>query len=672
MSLKDLISSLKKQIQAHNYRYYVLDDPNVSDQEYDAMFKQLKKLEESNPELITVDSPTQRVGHEPLNSFQRFIHKSKMYSLDNAFNKEDIDNWVQRASRINDITHSPIVAEPKLDGLSIEIAYDNGILTSAGTRGNGLVGENVTLNVRTIKSIPLSIISTAKFNNVKLPSSFRVRGEIIMKNSDFVTLNESRRISGDTEFANPRNAAAGALRQLNPTVTSQRNLTAYFYFLTDYDSNEFHFSSHHEILDFLKKLGFPVNPEIKQLKSFNEIENYQLSLQKKRFNLPYEIDGSVFKIDNIELWEKLGFTSRAPKWAIAYKFQAERVYTTIHAIRISVGRTGILTPVAELKPILVGGVTVSNATLHNYSELKKKDIRVLDTVIIQRAGDVIPEVIEVDISKRPNNSVPLLVPTHCPVCNSEVYNNPEEIYIKCINVNCPARIEESFFHFVSKSGMDIDGLGKQLMSRLIKEDIVFSIPDIYLLQPKDLMKMEGIQRILANKLILSIQESKQKPFWRFLSAIGIEGVGETTAKLLVKYFNGPKDFLLASKEMLIAIPGIGPGTAENIINYIHNSTNVDMVNKCVELCFTFSNDSPKSSSNNLPLLGISFVISGTLSVSRDTIKETIESLGGSVKSAISSKINFLISGENPGSKFDKAKTLGVKILSEDDFRNLYS
>jgi DNA ligase (NAD+) len=670
MSIKDLISSLKKQIQAHNYRYYVLDDPNVSDQTYDTLFKQLKQLEESNPEFITMDSPTQRVGDEPLASFDRFIHKSKMYSLDNAFNNEDIDNWIQKLSRIVDISESPIVAEPKLDGLSIEIEYKNGILSSAGTRGNGLIGEDVTLNVRTIKSVPLSIVSTAKLNNVLFPDSFRIRGEIIMKDSDFTLLNKSRKEKGEAEFANPRNAAAGSLRQLNPTITSKRKLAAYFYFLTDYDTKEFHFSTHYEILGFLQKLGFPVNPEIVLLKSFNDIENYQTNLQKKRNSLPYEIDGTVFKINAIELWDKLGFTARAPRWAIAYKFQAERVYTTINAIRVSVGRTGTLTPVAELEPIMVGGVTVSNATLHNYSEVKKKDVRINDTVLIQRAGDVIPEVIEVDVSKRPKISEPLGVPILCPICNSEVYNNPEEIYIRCNNVNCPARIEESFFHFVSKSGMDIDGLGKQLMTRLIKEGLVSSIPDVYLLKTEDLMKMDGIKEKLATKLILAIQESKQRPFWRFLSAIGIEGVGETTSKLLIKYFKSPEDFLKADKDKLTSIPGIGPETANNITNYIHNPINVSMIKKCLVLGFVFSNEAFALPTNNLPLSGTSFVISGTLTVSRNSMKETIESLGGDVKNAIASKTSFLIAGENPGSKFDKAEKLGVKILTEIDFNNL--
>jgi DNA ligase (NAD+) len=669
MSTKDRIDELRDTIKQHDYYYYVLDQPRISDSDYDALFQELLALEKEHPEYVRSDSPTQRVGHTPLKAFRPFHHESKMYSLDNAFKEEDIQNWYQKLSRIADISGCSFVAEPKLDGLSIEILYENGVLVSAGTRGDGLVGEDVTQNVKTIRSIPLHVHPFAKMHSEVVLPSFRVRGEIIMQEADFIALNKYRKDHDEPLFANPRNAAAGSLRQLDPAITNQRKLTAYFYFLTDFHEEHKPLRYHSDVLDYLKQLGFPVNPEISVVDSLANLYAYQRELLSKRTSLPYDIDGAVYKINDRRLWNVLGSTSRAPRWAIAYKFQAESGSTVLADIRISVGRSGILTPVAVLEPVPIGGVTVSSATLHNEDEIMRKDVRIGDTVIVQRAGDVIPEILRVDLNKRPSHSQPFQMPTHCPICKTKVYRKPGEAYIRCTNIECPARIEESFSYFVSKNGMDIDGLGKKLIQKLLQERMVESIPDIFELQEKDLMHLEGFQSKLAHKIVQAIQMAKNLPLWRFMAAIGIEGVGENTAKLLCQYYSSIDEFLQATYEDLDHIPGIGPETATNIVQYIHNPTNVDMIERCKKVGCTFTNTGKKTPIAS-KIADKSFVITGTLSIPRNDMKKKIEDRGGLVKNTVTSQTDFLLYGDNPGSKLAKAIALNIPTITEKELEEL--
>ncbi|MDD4614673.1 MAG: NAD-dependent DNA ligase LigA [Caldisericia bacterium] len=669
MSIKDRIDYIRESIKQHDYYYYVLDQPQISDEAYDVLFQELLQLEKEHPEFNSPHSPTQRVGHSPLQSFPPFHHPSKMYSLDNAFSDEDIHNWYQKLSRITDITKCSFVAEPKLDGLSIEILYENGFLVSAGTRGDGFTGEDVTQNVKTIRSIPLSVHPFAKMHSVEVLPTFRVRGEIIMKEADFTALNQYRDSRKEPLFANPRNAAAGSLRQLDSAITRQRQLTAYFYFLTDFHQESDALRYHSDILTYLKHLGFLVNPEIQVLPTFQDLFVYQKNILTKRPSLQYEIDGAVYKINDRRLWDLLGTTSRAPRWAIAYKFQAESATTILTDIRISVGRSGILTPVAVLEPVSIGGVTVSSATLHNENEIARKDIRIGDTVFVQRAGDVIPEILRVDISKRPSHSMPFKMPTHCPVCETEVYRSPNEAYIRCTNLECPAQIEERFSYFVSKNGMDIEGLGKKLIQKLYKENIVQSIPDIFIIQEEDLVQLDGFQSKLAQKIVQAIQSAKNRPLWRFISAIGIEGVGENTAKLLCQYYSTIDEFLHATYDDLYAIPGIGPETATNIAQYIHHPKNVDMIERCKKVGCSFSNTDKKIPIAS-KIVGKSFVITGTLSISRNDMKKKIEDKGGFVKNAVTANTDFLLLGENPGSKLSKAIELNIPTCTEEELEDM--
>ncbi len=671
MSAQERIDFLKEVIKKQDYYYYVLDQPQMTDADYDSLFQELLRLEQENPHLRTSDSPTQRVGHESLQSFPPFSHPSKMYSLDNAFTDEDIQNWIQRLSRITDISKCTFVGEPKLDGLSIEILYEKGEFVSAGTRGDGTIGEDVSQNVKTIRSIPLSVHPFAKLHSVEVLPSFRVRGEIIMKEEDFLRLNQEREKQGEPLFANPRNAAAGSLRQLDSSITHQRKLTAFFYFMTDFrESTGIPLQYHTDILSYLHSLGFPVNPEIQTLRTINELFAYQQSILAKRALLPYEIDGAVYKINDRHLWATLGTTSRAPRWAIAYKFQAVNATTILKDIRISVGRSGILTPVAVLDPVSIGGVTVSSATLHNEGEIQRKDIRIGDTVVVQRAGDVIPEVMRVELSKRPSDAEVFQMPAYCPVCHTEVLKNPQEAYIRCVNLECPARIEESFAYFVSKNGLDIEGLGKKLIQKLLHEKIIQSIPDLFLIQDEDLIQLEGFQEKLAHKVVQSIQEAKKRPLWRFIAAIGIEGVGENTAKLLCKRYDTVHALLEATFDDLCQIQGIGTETATNILHYIHHPKNIAMIRRCKGLGCSFTNDLHTIQDTSLPLSGKSFVITGTLSISRDEMKKQIEKLGGSVKNSISKNTDYLLYGANPGSKYEKARELRVPSITEKEFEEL--
>lgn len=661
MNPKEEIEKLRELIRYHDYRYYVLDSPEISDEEYDKMFKKLQSLEKKYPEYLTPDSPTQRVGGKPLEKFGTILHKSPMLSLDNVFEEGEMREFDARIKRfLNSTDTLCYVGEPKLDGVSIELIYQDGLLVAAGTRGDGIIGEDVTQNVRTIKSIPLS---------VKEKSEFRVRGEVIMYIKDFIELNNIRRRNGEVVFANPRNAAAGSLRQLDPSITASRKLNAFFYYLVDY--NTLKFETHYETLQFLRELGFKVNNEIKIVNGVEEAIKYHHYLEEKRESLPYEIDGAVFKLNSLKLWETLGQTSRSPRWAVAFKFSPHSAKTTIKDIQVNVGRTGIITPIAILEPVKIGGVTVSRATLHNEDEIKKKDIRIGDTVVVERAGDVIPYILEVDFEKRPLNTKPFKMPEKCPVCGSETVRLPDEAFVRCINVNCPARIEESFKYFVSKAGMDIEGMGEKIVKKLIDLGKVKSLADIYKLKKEDFLELPNFKDKSANNLSNAINNARKRELWRFITALGIQGVGEFTAKLIAKHFKSIDKIINAKEAELSEIRGIGPETAKSIYSFFKNEVNRKLIKDLKASGVEIIEERKEEVKEEKPLKDLTFVITGTFKkYKREELKDLIENFGGKVSGSVSRNTNFLLVGEEPGSKLDKARELNVKILSEEEFLKL--
>jgi DNA ligase (NAD+) len=662
--------SYRKLINLYDYHYYVLDQPLVSDLVYDNAYQALKELEREHPELIRKDSPTQRVNEKPLSKFSTLLHKTPMLSLDNAFFEIDMEAFEQRVRKILGAEEVvSYIAEPKLDGLSIELIYENGFLVGAATRGDGIIGEDVTKNIRTIKSIPLSVHDHAERKNITFPSNFRVRGEVIMLHKDFITLNKERERAGEPLFANPRNAAAGSLRQLDSKITSQRKLFAYFYFLTDYEP--FVFLSQEEILLFLKNLGFKTNKETKTVSSLKEISNYYQEIASRRAELPYEIDGVVYKVNSLEQWKKLGFTAKTPRWAIAWKFKASIGETKIIDITVNVGRSGILTPVAIMEPVKISGVTISNATLHNEDEIARKDIRIGDWVLVQRAGDVIPEVIEVLPDKRDASVKNFTMPKCCPVCGSETVRLPGQAYVRCTNANCPARVKETIAYFVSKAGMDIEGLGGKIIDKLIESGTIKSIADIYRITTNDFLALPGFQDKSSTKLIQAIEKSKTIELWKFLCSLSIEGVGETTSKLITQELQTLENIKNSTIASLLKISGIGPTIAESLVNFFQNPNNLELIQELVNLGIHFLESNQITV--NKSLSGKQFVLTGTLEYfSRERAILLIESMGGKVCGSVSTKTNYLLCGKDPGSKLETARTLNIPILDEDGFKKLVS
>jgi DNA ligase (NAD+) len=662
--------ALRKQIELYDYHYYVLDQPLASDLAYDTLYLELKKLEQEHPELIREDSPTQRVNDQPNLKFSTLPHKTPMLSLDNAFTEEEMVSFDQRVRKIlGESEEVSYIAEPKLDGLSIELIYENGQLVGAATRGDGIVGEDVTQNIRTIRSIPLSVVPHAARNHVSFPPSFRVRGEVIMLHQDFIALNRERERAGEGLFANPRNAAAGSLRQLDSRITKQRKLTVFFYYLTDFEP--FSFSGQEDILLYLKQLGFKTNPETKVVHSISDIFSYYQYIAAKRAELPYEIDGVVYKVNSLSQWKTLGFTAKSPRWAVAWKFKASIGETKILDITVNVGRSGILTPVAVMEPVKISGVTITNATLHNEDEIARKDIHIGDWVLIQRAGDVIPEVIEVLFEKRDASVRSFSMPKYCPVCRSETVRLPGQAYVRCTNIYCPARVKETITYFVSKAGMDIEGLGGKIIDKLIESGTIRSIADIYRITEEDLLKLPGFQEKSSAKLLQSIKKSKTIELWKFLCSLSIEGVGETTSKLITKVF--PSLDLLASAPInsMLQVPGIGPITAESLFVFFQNPNNLALIKELLNLGIHLMESSQKTAQTSLS--GKQFVLTGTLaSFSREKAKLLIESMGGKVSGSVSSKTDYLLCGKDPGSKMEIAKQNNVTILSEEDFIELTS
>jgi DNA ligase (NAD+) len=662
--IRKRVAELREALHRHNYLYYVLDEPEVSDAEYDRLMQELIALETAYPELIEPTSPTQRVGAPPLERFETVAHTIPMLSLENAFCEEDVLAFDQRVRRFLK-TASPLLytAEPKMDGVAVDIVYENGRLVEASTRGDGYTGELITMNTRTIKTVPLALLNTA---SVTAPSRLEVRGEVFISVEAFKQLNKERLDRGEPAFANPRNAAAGSLRQLDSRITAKRPLDIFCYgvgMVTDLE-----FTSHSEILQTLNALGFRVNPHIKPRAKIEEILVYYKDLLDGRHGFPYEIDGVVIKVDDLALQRRLGEKSRSPRWAVAYKFPAVQETTRVVEIDVQVGRTGALTPVANLEPVSVGGVTVRRATLHNEDEIKKKDIRTGDTVLIQRAGDVIPEVVKVITTRRTGVEQPFKMPAACPVCGAKVVRLEQEAVSRCVNANCPAQVKERIKHFASKGAFDIDGMGDKLVGQLVDNGLAGSYADLFVLDKATLAGLERMGEKSAQNLMDVMAGSKQISLARFVYALGIRHVGEHIAHVLARTFKTLRALMFATAEELMDVDEIGPEVSHSVRVFFDNPENQRNIERMLQAGVTFETGEARAMG---ALAGMTFVLTGALDfVTRSQAKARIEALGGRVGSSVSRKTTYLVVGKDPGSKLDRAKELGVKILDEKGLRTM--
>jgi DNA ligase (NAD+) len=663
-SVLEEVHQLRAEILEHNYRYYVLDAPSIPDEEFDRLFKRLEALEEKYPEFIDPTSPTQRVGAVPLSEFSQVQHKIPMLSLSNAFSSEEVAAFSHRIDQR--LQHHHILdfhCEPKMDGVAISLLYKNGELIQAATRGDGFTGEDVTANVRTIKAIPLQL------HGEKFPKILEVRGEVYMPKAGFEKLNKIALAKNEKIFVNPRNAAAGSLRQLNPKITAGRPLLFFAYSIGQV--SESMTDQHDQILQKLRHFGIPVSSECRLVHGIDACLEYYEHIQAKRDHLPFEIDGVVYKVNSITLQEKLGFVSRAPRWALAHKFPAQEKATLVNAIELQVGRTGAVTPVARLEPVFVGGATVSNATLHNFDELHRKDIRVGDTVIIRRAGDVIPEVASFIPEKRPSGTHPFPVPTHCPICHAAVIKPEGEAVARCMGgLYCHAQLVESIKHFASRRAMDIEGLGDKLVELLVDEKLIKDVSDIYQLEEFALAALPRLGEKSAQNVVSAIEKSKKTTLLRFLFALGIRGVGEATALALAQHFENLNNIKNASAEVLEEVADVGPIISANIRGFFDQHHNVQLIQKLQDSGIHW----PKIvriAVEKLPFSGKSVVLTGTLeSLTREEAKERLQALGAKVSSSVSAKTDFVVAGADPGSKYDKAQALGVRIVDEAELLKL--
>jgi DNA ligase (NAD+) len=651
-------SNLRDLINRYNHLYYVTDNPEVTDSEYDRLFKQLQQLEADYPELLTADSPTQRVGGKALDKFSQITHVLPMLSLDNVFDADDLHAFNQRVrDRLNSTNIQTYAAEPKLDGLAISIRYEQGILMQAATRGDGTVGEDVTENVRTIQSVPLKLIG----DNV--PYVVEIRGEIVMPKAGFEALNKQQIADNKKPFVNPRNAAAGSLRQLDSKITARRPLAMYCYGVGEIQGIDLP-KTHHETMQQLAQWGCQISTELQQVAGVDGCLAYIKQLGEHRDNLSYDIDGVVLKIDDISLQQRLGFVSRAPRWAIAYKFPAQQEMTIVDNIEIQVGRTGALTPVARLQPVFVGGVTVSNATLHNQDEIDRKDVRVGDTVIVRRAGDVIPEVVQVVLSKRPENTVKFTIPTHCPICQSEVERVAGEAIARCSGgLYCPAQRKEAIKHFASRKAMDIDGLGDKLVEVLVDEGLINDPADLFQLSTEQLSALERMGEKSAVNLVESLETAKQTKFSRFLFALGIREVGEATARSLASHFLTLDALKLADEQALIEIEDVGPIVAHHLVTFFHQAHNREVIDRLLDAGIVWPEEQKRASDSELS--GKTIVLTGTLEqLSRSEAKEKLLALGAKVAGSVSKNTDYVVAGRDAGSKLNKAESLGITVVDE--------
>ncbi|MGA7579569.1 MAG: NAD-dependent DNA ligase LigA [Desulfobaccales bacterium] len=664
----DRVRELREQINYHNYRYYVLDDPVISDAEFDRLLRELSELEDRYPGLLTPDSPSQRVGAAPLNKFETVRHRLPMISLENAFSEAEVREFEERLHRFlrsEETLH--YVMEPKVDGCAIELAYEQGRFRVGSTRGDGVRGENVTQNLKTIHTIPLQMLTREE----PAPELLEVRGEVYMDLEEFQKLNEQRLSQGEPAFANPRNAAAGSLRQLDPGITASRPLKIFCYGIGEVRGRSF--TSHWEVLQTLKTWGFRVSGLIERGEGIEAAIAYHRRLEQKRHSLPFEIDGMVIKVDSLALQERLGAKARSPRWALAYKFAATQATTKVKAIEFNVGRTGAVTPMAVMEPVEVGGVTVSRATLHNEGEMAKKDVRIVDTVLIQRAGDVIPEVVKINPEERPLDARPFEMPQRCPLCDTLLVRPEGEKVTRCPNPDCFGARTRAIMHFASKGAMDIDGLGEKIILQLVNAGLVKDASDLYQLTEGDLVPLERFAEKSAQNIISAIQGSKHPPFWRLINALGIRLVGEAQAQILTKDsesvdFKKLEDLMEASEEKLKEVDKIGPNRAASIREYFDNPRNREIIRKLREAGVR---EEPPERPPNGPLAGKTFVFTGGLAhISREEAKALVTDRGAKVTSSVSAKTDYVVVGTDPGSKFTKARELGITTLDEKAFEEL--
>lgn len=653
---------LRAEIEHHNYLYYVLDDPEITDAEYDGLFRELLGLEASHPELVSADSPTQRVGALPLARFASVSHRTPMLSLNNAFSEEEIaafDRRVREGLGLDSLESVDYVAEPKFDGLAISLRYEGGIFVQGATRGDGQTGEDVTSNLRTIRSIPL------RLRGGKVPESLDVRGEVLIYRRDFQKLNDRQRARGDKEFANPRNAAAGSLRQLDSRITASRPLRFFAYGIGEIKGWPMP-TLHSDMLDWLALLGFPVCSEREVVKALKGLLHFYGSMAARRARLGFDIDGVVYKVNSIEQQQRLGFVARAPRFAIAHKFPAEEARTVVLGIDVQVGRTGALTPVARLAPVFVGGATVTNATLHNEDELQRKDIRIGDAVIVRRAGDVIPEVVRALPEKRPPDARTFRMPAHCPVCGSKVVRLPEEAVTRCsAGLVCGAQRKQAILHFASRRAMDIEGLGDKLVDQLVDRDLLKTPADIYRLDVANLAGLDRMGDKSAQNLVAAIEQSRGTSLERFIFALGIHNVGEATARDLARYFGSLDRLAKADENALQEVKDVGPVVAMSIRQFFSERHNLEVIRQLRSAGVRWSEHAGAPRQPEGPLAGKTFVLTGTLpSIAREEARELIESAGGKVSGSVSRKTDYIVAGADAGSKHDRALKLGITILDE--------
>ena len=667
-AVKDIekkVAALRDQIRHHEYLYFVLDNPEISDAEFDQLMIQLKKIEAEHPALITPDSPTQRVGGKPREGVVKAAHSSPMLSLDNTYSVDELRNWERRVHELSGRNDIDYVCELKLDGMSLALLYENGRLARGITRGDGTTGEDVTLNVRTVRSIPLSI-PKEKLKAAGIPANFEVRGEMLMPLAAFRKMNEDREEKGLSLFANPRNATAGTVRQLEPSIVAQRRLDYFAYMLLQ-DGRTF-FDRHWQTLNALDTAGFKVNASRKLAKSFDEVWTFIEQEESKREKLPYEIDGIVVKVDRVALQDELGYTGKAPRWAIAYKYAARAGITQIEGILWQVGRTGKLTPVAMLKPVPIGGTTVSRATLHNVDEIERLGVKIDDWVEVERGGDVIPKVTRVvDDKDHPRGHKLIHVPEKCPVCGTRVVRTEGEVDSRCVNANCPAKLRETILHFASRGVMNIDGMGEALVNQLTDRGLVKNVADIYKLTRSDLLSLERMGDKSAQNVLSEIEASTKLPLERVIYGLGMRFVGERTAQFLAEHFGSLDALMDASEEELQQVNEVGPRIAKSIAEFFREKKNRELVEALRAAGVTFTG---KKKERGTALAGKTFVLTGTLTRPRDQVKVLIEDAGGRVAGSVSKKTDFVVAGTDAGSKLDKAKEIGVKVIGEEELDRL--
>ncbi|QGH33279.1 NAD-dependent DNA ligase LigA [Gracilibacillus salitolerans] len=650
------LDTLRDELNEYNYQYHVLDNPSVSDAEYDAKMKELKAMEAEFPDLVTPDSPSQRIGGEPLDAFEKVTHRVPMLSLGNAFNEEELKDFDRRVREGLETDNVTYVCELKIDGLAISLRYQDGLFVQGATRGDGTTGEDITSNLKTIRSIPLRI---------KDRSPIEVRGEAFMPQKAFVSLNEAREKNEEEPFANPRNAAAGSLRQLDPKIAAKRHLDIFLYAVGEWESGSL--ETHSERLTYLQELGFKTNPEWRKCKDIDEVIQYVEEWVEKRASLSYDIDGIVIKVDNLEAQEQLGFTAKSPRWAVAYKFPAEEAVTKLTDIELSVGRTGVITPTAILDPVKVAGTTVQRASLHNEDLIQEKDIRIGDTVVIKKAGDIIPEVVRVVEDMRTEKQQPFAMPEACPSCGDELVRLEEEVALRCINPNCPAQLKEGLIHFVSRLAMNIDGLGEKVVEQLFQAEYIHTIADLYRLEREELLKLERMGEKSVENLLTAIENSKGNSLERVLFGLGIRYVGSKAARTLAAHFETIDHLQQASFEDIVAVDEIGDKMADSIVHYFEDDQVKQLISELKDLGLNLTYKGPKVSeaAADSPFSGKTVVLTGKLAIyTRQEAKQQIEALGGNVTGSVSKKTDLLIAGEDAGSKLAKAKKLDVEVWDE--------